>query len=323
VIRAATEADLPALERLYREFHAEVPPPNYVDVDVDRELREVAEIVREEVAVLAEEQSGLVGFALARRRGPRLGFLTDLFVVPAARRRGVAAALVREVVSRLASAGVDVLELDVQVSNTVARGAYEGWGFRAADLRLAAPLAELEARLTARQRGASFGSIHVQTDDEGAVRNVVRHFLPRLGRSEGTEVTPPRNGWITVYDELADRDRSAQRRIAGELSQALGAVVVALALEEEAVVRFLLFERGLMVDEYLSVPTYYGALGKADELSLAANPTLVARLTGADPTRVRAVVRTAGSPAELPPPRGLLAEIAALMGLEGTERGYE
>jgi hypothetical protein len=155
------------------------------------------------------------------------------------------------------------------------------------------------------------------------VRNVVERFLPRLGRSAGTEVTEPRNGWITVYDDLADRDRSAQRRLAGEVSQALGAVVVAVALEDEAVVRFLLYERGLMVDEYLSVPAYYGPLGKADELSLAANPTLVARLTGADPSRVRAVARTAASPAGLPPPRELLAEIAGLMGLEGAERGYE
>jgi hypothetical protein len=71
-----------------------------------------------------------------------------------------------------------------------------------------------------------------------------------------------------------------------------------------------------MVDEYLSVPSYYGELNKADELSLAANPTLVARLTGADPTRVRAVARVASSPSELPPARELLAELASVMNLE-------
>ena len=63
----------------------------------------------------------------------------------------------------------------------------------------------------------------------------------------------------------------------------MGVPAVALALEEESVVRYLLFERGRMVDEYLSVPTYYGELNTADELSLSANPTLAARLTGADP----------------------------------------
>jgi len=119
-----------------------------------------------------------------------------------------------------------------------------------------------------------------------------------------------------VVDELCDRDRSAQRRLGAELSERMGVPVVAFALEEEMVVRFLLFERGRMVDEYLSVPTYYGELNKADELSLSANATLVARLTGADPARVRAVARTASSPSELPPARELAAQIAEVMNLE-------
>ena len=51
-----------------------------------------------------------------------------------------------------------------------------------------------------------------------------------------------------------------------------------------------------MVDEYLSVPTYYGALPKGDELALAANPTLVARLTGADRDEVKRIARNARRP---------------------------
>jgi len=129
-------------------------------------------------------------------------------------------------------------------------------------------------------------------------------------------VTPSKNGWVTVVDELCDHDRSAQRRLGTELSERMGVPVVALALEEEAVVRYLLFERGRMVDEYLSVPTYYGELNKADELSLSANPTLASRLTGADPAQVRAVARAASTPAELPPARELLGQIADVLGLE-------
>jgi hypothetical protein len=71
-----------------------------------------------------------------------------------------------------------------------------------------------------------------------------------------------------------------------------------------------------MVDEYLSVPTHYGALPKGDELALAANPTLVARLTGADRDEVRRVARNAESPADLPPAPELYEQIARLMGLE-------
>src|SRR5205823_13731150 len=122
--------------------------------------------------------------------------------------------------------------------------------------------------------------------------------------------------WVTVVDELCDRDRSAQRRLGAELSDRMGVPVVALALEEDAVVRFLLFERGRMVDEYLSVPTYYGELSKADELSLAANPTLVARLVGADRESVRRAARNAASPGELPPAPELYDEVARALGLE-------
>ena len=41
------------------------------------------------------------------------------------------------------------------------------------------------------------------------------------------------------------------------------------------------------------------------------------------PERVRAVVRTAASPAELPPAEELVAQIGELLGLAGAELGYE
>jgi ribosomal protein S18 acetylase RimI-like enzyme len=314
-IRPATEADLPALGELYREFLAEVPPPEYVDTDVEHELHEVAGYMREHVALVAEEDGRLTGFALARLKGPRHAYLSDLFVRADARRRGTAAALVREAAALLAGRGAEVLDLEVQSTNAAARAVYEHWGFRETIRTLAAPLGQVEQRLAQRERPRSVGSLHVQTDDEETVERTLAQFLPRLGRSEWSHVFPPENGWVTVTDELCDRDRSAQRRLGSELSDRLGVPAVAFAVEEEALVRFLLFERGRMVDEYLSVPSYYGALNKADELSLAANPTLVSRLTGADPARVRSVARVASSTAELPPPRELVADIAAAMGL--------
>ena len=120
------------------------------------------------------------------------------------------------------------------------------------------------------------------------------------------------SGRVPVLDD----DRDAHFRFAKELAERLGAVTVALRVEEQSVVRFRLYERGAMVDEYLSVPDYYGALPKGDELALEANPTLVARLTGADREHVRRVARTAASPAELPPADELYAQIAELMGLD-------
>jgi hypothetical protein len=135
-------------------------------------------------------------------------------------------------------------------------------------------------------------------------------------------VTPPRSGWIAVYDDVCDRDPSMLRRLAAELAERTGAVVLSLGVEHEQVVRFVLFEAGRVVDEYLSVPEHYGALPPGDVIALAANPRVVARLTGADPAAVRAVARTALLPEELPPPDQLLAELAAAIGIEDAGHGW-
>jgi hypothetical protein len=58
-------------------------------------------------------------------------------------------------------------------------------------------------------------------------------------------------------------------------------------------------------------------LPKGDELALAANPTLVARLTGADRDQIRRVARNADSPAELPPAAELYDQLALVMGVQG------
>jgi hypothetical protein len=152
----------------------------------------------------------------------------------------------------------------------------------------------------------------------------VAQFVPRLpGGSRGSEVTQPRNGWITVYDEAGDRDPSLLRRLAKELSERMGAVVIAIGVEHEQVVRFVLHENGRIVDEYLSVPEHYGALPPGDAIALAANPRVVARLTGADPATVRAAARTATSPTELPPAQELLESISRAIGLDGAGRGWQ
>ena len=162
--------------------------------------------------------------------------------------------------------------------------------------------------------GPSFGSIHVQSDDLGAVERAVQQFVPRLpGGSRGSSVTPPHNGWITVYDDACDRDPSVLRRLATELSERTGAVVIAIGVEHEQVVRFVLFEAGRIVDEYLSVPEHYGPLPPGDAIALAANPRVVARLTGADPAVIRAAARTATSP----------RRAAARAGAAGADRGRD
>jgi ribosomal protein S18 acetylase RimI-like enzyme len=317
-IRRATKTDRELLRRLWEEFEQELDHPPYLRETWEEAWDDLSDTVRDGVALVAEQDGQAVGFifCVLGDRGRKTAHVTDIYVRPEARGQGIGRALLAEVVEPARTAGLDHVSLEVMLRNTEARHLYERLGFVPFDVFMVAPLGALAERLGSEERPASFGSLHVQTDDEAAVERAVKQFMPRLGRSEHTEVTPTRNGWVTVVDELCDHDRSAQRRLGTELSERLGVPAVALALEEETVVRYLLFERGRMVDEYLSVPTYYGELSKADELSLAANPTLASRLTGADPGRVRAVARIASSPAELPPAGELIEQIAAALGLE-------
>jgi ribosomal protein S18 acetylase RimI-like enzyme len=320
-VRAATSADVPVLEALWRAFEGEVPPPAHVELDLARELAELRKAVDDGLAFVAEVDGEAVGFALARRTGSRLARLTDLYVVPEARRGGVAAALVHAVVEAVAPQGIEHLDLEVTAANAGARAVYHRWGFGEDVVVLVAPVTALRERLAPGRHAVSFASIHVQTDAVGDVERAARAFAPRIG-SSGSRVEGPRNGWVAVYDPVIDEDPTALVRYAREVSSRMGTIVVALSLEVDEVVRMVALDRGGIVDEYLSVPEFYGPLAPGDVIGLAANPTVLARLTGADPQRVRAAAPNAAAPADLPPAREILSELAAALGLEGADHGH-
>jgi ribosomal protein S18 acetylase RimI-like enzyme len=322
-VRRVTRGERATIHALYREFYEEHPLPAYAQVNIEEELGKVDQVIDDGIALLAEDSNGqAVGFALAWAKGGA-GFVSDLFVRPHARGRGAGRALTRTIATAFREQGLSHVMLTVDWSNTPARSIYERWGFEPRSINLVVPLERLEKRLDVAQPGPSFGSIHVQTDDQPAVERAVRQFVPRLpGRSRGSLVSPARSGWIAVYDDVCDRDPKQLRRLAREISDRMGAVVVAIGVEEDAVVRYVLHERGGVVDEYLSVQEYYGPLPPGEVVALAANPRVVARLTGADPEAVRAAAVHAASPAQLPPPSEVLAGIAAAIGLEGAGYGW-
>ncbi|MBA3843947.1 MAG: GNAT family N-acetyltransferase [Actinobacteria bacterium] len=310
-IRRATEADEAVLRELWQEFEQEVPFPHGEPETWDEEWKDIRDDLAGGGVFVAEDEAGAV--AVARVEAPSHGraHLHLVYVRPRARRQGVAKALLRECVADARERGAATVTLEVLSTNASAVAVWRRLGFADAWLGMATGLDSLGSRLDEQELAESLAATHVQADDTVSVERAVAQFVPRL---EAPDVRT--NGsWIRVADPVLDRDREAHGRFARELSERLGAVTVALALEG-AVVRFRLYERGRMVDEYLSVPNYYGALPKGDELALAANPTLVARLTGADRDEVRRVARTADSPTDLPPAAELYAAIARLMGLE-------
>jgi ribosomal protein S18 acetylase RimI-like enzyme len=81
------------------------------------------------------ESGAPVGYALATfgfdiEFGGRDAFITEIFVAPPARRRGVGQALLDAVVGRLSSEGIEAIHLMVRPDNDRARALYERLGFR-------------------------------------------------------------------------------------------------------------------------------------------------------------------------------------------------
>jgi ribosomal protein S18 acetylase RimI-like enzyme len=315
-VRHATEDDFDTLRDLWERWQAEGPPaPGWADTSWETNEREFNRALAANALFLAEEDGAAVGFVSAWIEEHH-GRISDLYVVESGRSHGVGRELVGTVIENLRARGATHIAVEAAAD---ALAFYERLGFRENSRTLVLPLDVEEV-----SEGPSFGSIHVQSDDLGSVERAVAQFVPRLGgRSRGSSVTPPHNGWITVYDDACDHDPSLLRRLATELSDRMGAVVIAIGVEHEQVVRFVVLEAGRVVDEYLSVPEHYGPLPPGDAIALAANPRVVARLTGADPGAVRAAARTAASPDELPPAPALLQQIAAAIGLEGAEHGWE
>lgn len=284
MIRTATDADKDLVQELWHAFNAEVPDAPWRDDDVDE--------FDPDVVLLADDDGAL---ALSKQ-GSRAWFVDVVYVRPEARGRGIGTELIRAAAEHVGPDGV--LELEVLEANAGARRLYERLGFRTVERTLA-----LEAR-TQPGNGPTYGAVHVQTDDVDAVKRNATKVL-----HADADVTLG-SGWVRV-DAAPDK----LRNLARELSFTSG-VAVALSVEDGAVVRYVLFDRGSMVDEYASVPEFHGELPPGDVIALGANPTVVARLTNADPARVRAVARTAASPSELPPAEDLYRQIAEVFGVE-------
>jgi GNAT superfamily N-acetyltransferase len=281
MIRAAIDADTELVRELRDAFAAEVPDLPWREDDDDGAQADL---------VLLSDEDGIAAVSFAAGHW----FVDVLYVRPAARGQGIGRALLREVSSRAAAAGIEILELEVLESNDAARRLYDRLGFSTVERILAAPTGT-----AAQETGANLGAVYVQTDDLEAVERDVAKFLPRLGRGE-SEAAKSNDSWVRVRADVADDDPAKLKALAKELSYATG-VVVALGIEAGAVVRYSLFDRGAIVDEYLSVPEFHGPLPPGDVIALGANPTVVAR--------------TAATPSELPPAADLLAEIANVLGV--------
>lgn len=295
MIRQATADDDQLVRELAAEYGREVPDELWREDDTD---------AQHDAVLLADD----VGIAALDRKSDRTWLLDILYVRKRARGKGVGTDLVRAAADHVASQGGEMLALEVLESNGDARRLYERLGFKTSERVMAASVGALTAVDAA---GPTFGVVHVQTDDVDKVkRDTVKALHADVADVKAT------TGWVRVRSNETDADPERLRTLAKELSYTSASVVVAIGVERGAVVRYNLFDQGSDMDEYLSVPEFYGPLPPGDVYAMGANATVVGRLTGADPHRVRDVARTASSVSELPPAQELYEQISDLMGVE-------
>jgi GNAT superfamily N-acetyltransferase len=206
VIRAAAEADSQLVRELWRAFNVEVADLPWRDDDEND--------FAPDVSLLAGED----GIVSLRRDGSRCFVVDVLYVRPAARGKGLGMELMRAAAEHARTAGAEAVELTVLESNKPARRLYEHLGYATVERRLA-------AMLTVQGDDATYGAVHVQTDDA----DVVRREAAKVLHTE-PDVTHAGN-WVRV-----DADVEKLRTLARELSYASG-VAVALSVESGNVVR--------------------------------------------------------------------------------------
>jgi hypothetical protein len=102
--------------------------------------------------------------------------------------------------------------------------------------------------------GSFYTNYQVRSDSTA----VVLKALTPLAQA-GAYVSPPDNGWITIYDEASDDQSDATIEALGRgLSHALKTSVLAFLVHDSDIFHYWLFEKGELKDEYDSDPEYFG-----------------------------------------------------------------
>jgi ribosomal protein S18 acetylase RimI-like enzyme len=137
VIRRATEADVRIMRRLWNDFTAEATFTPYPGSAFDRSL------VTKHIALLAEDDDGVVGTVYANMASKDFGYVFGLYTRPDARRKGVAKALMRAIAAALHEKGRRYVVLSVETPNERARALYDRLGFEDAARMLRADVDSL------------------------------------------------------------------------------------------------------------------------------------------------------------------------------------
>ena len=155
-LREAKPGDRPALVRFTAALnaveHELVPDRALGEAAADRHLAYLEELVaqQEGFVLVAARGESLLGFLVAiveeeeghyvLPEARRFGYVTDLYVIEAARGEGVGRALMTEAEDRFRARGLTAVRVTALAANREACGTYEGLGYRRLAIDFTKPL---------------------------------------------------------------------------------------------------------------------------------------------------------------------------------------
>ncbi len=159
--------------------------------------------------------------------------------------------------------------------------------------------------------GAFFVNYQVRIDSTAKVCVVLGPLV-----ETGAYVSPPKNGWVTVYEKASDeQDDTIIRRIGSELSRILNTPVVSFLVHDSDIAMYWLFQAGKLVDEFNSAPDYYEKASKAERTRTRGNAD--ALLPFCVPGTTREQVEAVLHPAEGPVfADDIVSDLAGVLGID-------
>ena len=136
-IRPAAEGDLELMRRLWDASNEETTFTPYPSHPFDPSL------ITDHTALVAEEDDNILGTVYVNTSSADFGYVFGLYVVPEARRQGIAQKLMRETARLLAEQGRSFIVLSVDTPNDQARTFYTRLGFEDAARTLRTEVGQL------------------------------------------------------------------------------------------------------------------------------------------------------------------------------------
>ncbi len=162
---------------------------------------------------------------------------------------------------------------------------------------------------TAAQAGSFITNIHVKTTGQSTVMRALdsvfaKYDLVRVGepvpaanadlakylvgldsigaglKVKGTLVSPSINGWVSIYDSYGDWQVPEVGDWAEQLSREMKTAALLFIVHDSDILLYQAYDSGVLLDEYQSIPDYWGDVTEEEKMRLAGKPDVLAGLAG-------------------------------------------